>query len=101
MAQQVRFLPDMTPPLLADPCPGAVYALDLTSDEEIATLAKATRVVINVIGPYATSCGPAVIKACAENGTDYVDWHVPIVTYTGSLLLTCRIATARCPGFKP
>ncbi|CAM1506845.1 Fc.00g064860.m01.CDS01 [Cosmosporella sp. VM-42] len=52
---------------------GAVYALDLTSDEEIAKLAKTTRVIINTIGPYATSCGPAVIKACAENGTDYVD----------------------------
>ncbi|KAF7562201.1 hypothetical protein G7046_g1930 [Stylonectria norvegica] len=52
---------------------GAVYALDLTSEDDIVKLIKTTRVVINTIGPYANSCGPAVIKACAENGTDYVD----------------------------
>lgn len=56
-------------------CPqGGVYALDLTSDIAIAELARSARVIVNVIGPYASSCGSAVIKACAENGTDYVDW---------------------------
>ncbi|KAF4454998.1 hypothetical protein F53441_2559 [Fusarium austroafricanum] len=50
-----------------------VYALDLTSEEAIAKLVKSARVIINTIGPYATTCGTAVIKACAENGTDYVD----------------------------
>ncbi|KPM43858.1 hypothetical protein AK830_g2676 [Neonectria ditissima] len=50
-----------------------VYALDLTSDVAIAELARSARVVVNVIGPYASSCGSAVIKACAENGTDYID----------------------------
>ncbi|KAH6898654.1 Saccharopine dehydrogenase-domain-containing protein [Thelonectria olida] len=49
------------------------YALDLTSDAAIAELAQSTHVVINVIGPYSTTCGSAVVKACAENGTDYVD----------------------------
>ncbi|KAM0265078.1 hypothetical protein ACHAPA_007938 [Fusarium lateritium] len=51
-----------------------VYALDLTSDAAISQLAKSARVIINTIGPYASTCGTAVIKACAENGTDYVDW---------------------------
>ncbi|KAM0225799.1 hypothetical protein ACHAQD_000758 [Fusarium lateritium] len=50
-----------------------VYALDLTSDAAISQLAKSARVIINTIGPYASTCGTAVIKACAENGTDYVD----------------------------
>ncbi|KAH6997964.1 Saccharopine dehydrogenase-domain-containing protein [Ilyonectria sp. MPI-CAGE-AT-0026] len=50
-----------------------VYALDLTCDAAIAELAKSTRVIVNVIGPYASTCGSSVIKACAENGTDYVD----------------------------
>ncbi|KAJ9428852.1 Saccharopine dehydrogenase-domain-containing protein [Fusarium oxysporum] len=50
-----------------------VYALDLASDEAISELVKTSRVVINTIGPYATTCGTAVIRACAENGTDYVD----------------------------
>jgi short subunit dehydrogenase-like uncharacterized protein len=51
-----------------------VYDVDLTSDAAISELASSTRVVINTIGPYAPTCGTSVIKACAENGTDYVDW---------------------------
>ncbi|KAF5595870.1 uncharacterized protein FSUBG_9029 [Fusarium subglutinans] len=51
----------------------AVYALDLASDEAISELVKTSRVIINTIGPYATTCGTSVIRACAENGTDYVD----------------------------
>ncbi|KAI8684239.1 Sacchrp-dh-NADP domain-containing protein [Fusarium keratoplasticum] len=50
-----------------------VYALDLNSDTAIAELAQTARVIINTIGPYSSTCGTAVIKACAENGTDYVD----------------------------
>ncbi|KAJ4196837.1 hypothetical protein NW755_001609 [Fusarium falciforme] len=50
-----------------------VYALDLNSDTAIAELAQTARVIINTIGPYSATCGTAVIKACAENGTDYVD----------------------------
>lgn len=51
-----------------------MYALDLASDEAISELVKTSRVIVNTIGPYATTCGTAVIRACAENGTDYVDW---------------------------
>ncbi|KAM0427530.1 hypothetical protein ACHAPT_007490 [Fusarium lateritium] len=51
-----------------------VYALDLNSDTAIAELAQTARVIVNTIGPYSATCGTAVIKACAENGTDYVDW---------------------------
>ncbi|KAF4337100.1 hypothetical protein FBEOM_9089 [Fusarium beomiforme] len=54
-----------------------VYALDLASDEAIAELVKTARVVINTIGLYATTCGTAIIRACAENGTDYVDCGEP------------------------
>ncbi|KAM0305541.1 hypothetical protein HYE67_008532 [Fusarium culmorum] len=50
-----------------------VYTLDLTSETAINELVKKTRVVINNIGPYATTYGTSVIKACASNGTDYVD----------------------------
>ncbi|KAF5538704.1 hypothetical protein FNAPI_11016 [Fusarium napiforme] len=50
-----------------------VYALDLASDEAISELVKTSRVIVNTIGPFATTCGTAVIRACAENGTDYVD----------------------------
>ncbi|GKU10319.1 unnamed protein product [Fusarium langsethiae] len=50
-----------------------VSTLDLTSEKAITELAKETRVVINTIGPYVTTCGTSVIEACARNGTDYVD----------------------------
>ncbi|KAG8674646.1 hypothetical protein FPOAC1_000617 [Fusarium poae] len=50
-----------------------IYTLDLTSETSITELVKKTRVVINTIGPYATTCGSSVIKACASNGIDYVD----------------------------
>lgn len=53
---------------------GTIYALALASETAISELVKTTRVVINTIGPYATTCGTEVIKACASNGTDYVDW---------------------------
>ncbi|KAF4962704.1 hypothetical protein FSARC_9265 [Fusarium sarcochroum] len=62
-----------------------VYALDFNSDTAITELAQKARVIINTIGPYATTCGTAVIKACAENGTNYVDcsgepaWYKDII----------------------
>ncbi|KAK8148779.1 hypothetical protein G3M48_009181 [Beauveria asiatica] len=52
---------------------GTLIVLDLSSESEIVSLAKSTRVLINIIGPYGTTCGSAVFKACAENGTHYVD----------------------------
>ncbi|KAK4064316.1 hypothetical protein Trihar35433_7833 [Trichoderma harzianum] len=52
---------------------GSIIVLDVNSEAEIQNLVKSTRVIINVIGPYPTTCGPVVFKACAENGTDYVD----------------------------
>ncbi|KAF7536119.1 hypothetical protein G7Z17_g13092 [Cylindrodendrum hubeiense] len=51
----------------------SIYALDLTSDAAIAELARSARIIVNLIGPYVSTCGSSVIKACAENGTDYVD----------------------------
>lgn len=53
---------------------GSIIVLDVNSEAEIQRIVKSTRVIINVIGPYPTTCGPIVFKACAENGTDYVDW---------------------------
>ncbi|KAF5549473.1 hypothetical protein FPHYL_9653 [Fusarium phyllophilum] len=68
-----------------------VYDLDLASDEAISKLAETSRVIINTIGPYATTCGTAVIRACAENGTDYVDcsgepaWMRDIIAQYGTI----------------
>jgi short subunit dehydrogenase-like uncharacterized protein len=53
---------------------GSIVVLDVNSEAEIQQVVKSTRVLVNVIGPYPTTCGPIVFKACAENGTDYVDW---------------------------
>ncbi|KAL7932141.1 Saccharopine dehydrogenase domain-containing protein [Trichoderma chlorosporum] len=52
---------------------GSIIVLDVKSEAEIQKVVKSTRVIVNVIGPYPTTCGPTVFKACAENGTDYVD----------------------------
>ncbi|RSM12964.1 hypothetical protein CDV31_006065 [Fusarium ambrosium] len=65
--------------------PGTVYALDLNSDTAIIQLAQTARVIINTIGPYSATCGTAVIKACAENGTDYVDWQIVMTAGWGAV----------------
>ncbi|RGP60026.1 hypothetical protein FLONG3_11011 [Fusarium longipes] len=54
-----------------------MYALDLTSETAITELVNKTRIVVNTIGPYATTCGTTVIDACAHSGTDYVDCGEP------------------------
>ncbi|KAH7274193.1 hypothetical protein MRS44_000910 [Fusarium solani] len=66
-------LEDLQKELKGEGATCTVYALDLNSDTAIAELAQTARVIINTIGPYSATCGTAVIKACAENGTDYVD----------------------------
>ena len=45
---------------------------DATDIPALADLAAATRVVITTVGPYA-KYGKALVRACAEAGTDYVD----------------------------
>jgi short subunit dehydrogenase-like uncharacterized protein len=42
------------------------------NDEELSALAKKTTVLIATVGPYAVY-GEHALKACAENGTHYVD----------------------------
>ncbi|KAL7797878.1 hypothetical protein V8C43DRAFT_329174 [Trichoderma afarasin] len=43
---------------------GSIIALDVNSEAEIQNLVKSTRVIINVIGPYPTTCGPVMIVTC-------------------------------------
>jgi len=40
--------------------------------EDMHTLAKKTRVMINCVGPYELY-GEPVLEACASNGTHYLD----------------------------
>lgn len=42
------------------------------NDEDLTTLAKKTVVLINCVGPYSVH-GEATYKACANNGTHYLD----------------------------
>ncbi|KAM5355921.1 hypothetical protein ACJ41O_002567 [Fusarium nematophilum] len=65
-------LADLQEELQKDGAKLTVYDLDLDSDTAIAELAQSSRVIINTIGPYFSTCGSAVIKACAESGTDYI-----------------------------
>lgn len=45
---------------------------DALSEPDMTELCKQTRLVISTVGPYALY-GEALVKACAETGTDYVD----------------------------
>ena len=56
------------------------FPTDLLSGIEVATLeqanldtlAKKTKLIITVVGPYALY-GTPVVEACAKNGTHYID----------------------------
>ncbi|KAL6829655.1 hypothetical protein J3E69DRAFT_380057 [Trichoderma sp. SZMC 28015] len=43
---------------------GSIIVLDVNSEAEIQNVVKSTRVIINVIGPYPTTCGPVMIVTC-------------------------------------
>lgn len=45
---------------------------DVTDQESIDAVAASTRVVITTVGPY-INYGEPLVRACAENGTDYTD----------------------------
>lgn len=51
-----------------------MIAIEITTlnDEELSSLAKKTTVLIATVGPYALY-GEHAVKACAENGTHYLD----------------------------
>src|SRR5207302_5191848 len=45
---------------------------DVNDPASLETVAGSTKVVITTVGPY-INYGEPLVKACAENGTDYVD----------------------------
>jgi len=49
-----------------------VIIADADNAGALAHMAKSTRVIATTVGPYALY-GEALVKACAENGTDYCD----------------------------
>lgn len=54
------------------------------NDQDLDTLTKKTRVLITTVGPY-TRYGEHALKACAKNGTHYLDatgevpWHKKMI----------------------
>ncbi len=50
----------------------ALLVADTTDQTSVNTLVASTKVLISAVGPY-QQYGSDVVKACAENGTDYVD----------------------------
>lgn len=62
---------------VADACrrEGAAFdtmIVDVERPETVAAMAASTTVVVTTVGPY-TQHGAAVVRACAEAGTDYAD----------------------------
>lgn len=49
-----------------------VIIADADNADALTHMAKSTRVIATTVGPYALY-GEALVKACAENGTDYCD----------------------------
>ncbi|PSS06495.1 hypothetical protein PHLCEN_2v3697 [Hermanssonia centrifuga] len=49
-----------------------VFHVDVTKQSDVDEVVKATKVVINTVGPY-WRWGTPVVKACAEQGKHYVD----------------------------
>ena len=49
-----------------------VIIADAADGETLAAMCQSTRVVVTTVGPYALY-GEPLVKACAENGTDYCD----------------------------
>lgn len=52
--------------------PMEIIVVDTTDEASVQAMAEATRVVMTTVGPYILH-GEAVVRACAEAGTDYVD----------------------------
>jgi short subunit dehydrogenase-like uncharacterized protein len=49
-----------------------VIIADSSNEHDLVEMAKQTRLIINVVGPYRLY-GEAVVKAAVENGTSHVD----------------------------
>ncbi|MGA8256602.1 MAG: saccharopine dehydrogenase NADP-binding domain-containing protein, partial [Nocardioides sp.] len=49
-----------------------ILIVDITSASELTELARSTKVLVNATGPYLMH-GEPVVRACATEGTDYVD----------------------------
>lgn len=52
--------------------PRGVLVADVGDDSSVARMAAATRVVLTTVGPY-VRYGEPVVRACVEQGADYVD----------------------------
>lgn len=65
-----RIIANRTKPNLSDDI--GLLTADLSSPDDLTTLAKSTRVLITAVGPYAF-LGERVYEACIEQGTHYVD----------------------------
>jgi len=58
--------------LIGAPADTPLIVADSSRDDDVAAMARATRVLITTVGPYQLY-GDKVVSACAEAGTDYVD----------------------------
>jgi len=59
----------------------AIIIGDSNDQNFLSQLVKATKIIISTVGPY-LQYGEALVKACAENGTDYCDLtgEVPFIS---------------------
>jgi hypothetical protein len=61
------------------------------SGEELDSLTKSTKIIITLLQPTETEDDRAVVKACARNGTHYIDaWVTILKALSTVLVLTLR-----------
>ncbi|MDG0969577.1 MAG: saccharopine dehydrogenase NADP-binding domain-containing protein [Porticoccaceae bacterium] len=77
---------------------------DAEDPNALSNLAKSARVIATTVGPYALY-GDALVKACAENGTDYCDlcgeayWIKRMILQYGDVAKKSGARIVSCCGF--
>jgi len=81
-----------------------MIAADVADPASLAAMAKAARVVVTTVGPYA-QYGEPVVAACVEAGTDYCDitgepaYVADMITRYDAAALAKKVRLVPCCGF--
>ena len=86
-AAKLTALVDETRPLNPDRLLPSIEVTTLSS-EDLDSLARKTRLLINTVGPYCLYSSP-VLQACAKNGTHYLDAFV-MKLYASTFFTDCN-----------
>ncbi|KAI5481429.1 saccharopine dehydrogenase / Homospermidine synthase family protein [Pseudohyphozyma bogoriensis] len=78
-----------------------VIVADASKPETLVSMVKQTKVVISLVGPYG-KYGSELVKACAENGTHYVDltgWEAKMIQQHGRAAVSTKALIVHGCGY--